>query len=55
MCLFEANRNPRVRSRLDLSPTLYHPRQGVEKSPFQIDAKRLEIDENVNRAHFTKR
>ena len=25
---------------------------GVEQSPFQIAAKRSEIDENANRAHF---
>ena len=25
---------------------------GVEKSPFQISANRLKVDENVNRAHF---
>ena len=28
------------------------PNQGVEKSPFQISVKRLEVDENVFRTHF---
>ena len=31
-----------------------HPTPEAEKSPFQIVAKRLEIDENVNRTAFAK-
>ena len=30
-----------------------NPKPGVEKSPVQISANRLEVDENVNRAYFT--
>ena len=30
------------------------PKSGVEKSPFQISANRLEIDESVKRAHLRK-
>ena len=28
------------------------PQTGVEKSPFQISANRVEVDENVNGAHL---
>ena len=31
----------------------YLSKPAVEKSPFQISANRLEVDENVNRAHFS--
>ena len=61
MCQWGANINPWAGYRVNPSPT---PRvspnpqtEGVEKSTFQIAAKLLEIDENVNRArlvrHFT--
>ena len=45
--------NPWMAYRIDLSPittSLLTPKDGDEKSPFQIAAKRLELDESVNRA-----
>ena len=43
-----ANRSPWASNRMDISPTHHDPKAGVEKSPFQIAAIRLEIDENIN-------
>ena len=38
-----------------LDPHVYStPKLRVEKSPFEIAAKRLEIDENVNGAHLVR-
>ena len=57
MCQWGAIRNPLVGYRIGLSPTRASPptpNLGVEKSPFQIAAKRLEIDENTNRARLIK-
>ena len=34
------------------SPTHMVPQTGVEKSPFQISANGIEVNENVNRAHL---
>ena len=33
-------------------PKLLPTKPGVEKYTFQISAKRLEVDEDVNRVHF---
>ena len=34
------------------TPDPHVPQTGVDKSPFQISSNRLEVDENVTRAHF---
>ena len=50
-----ANKNPWTGNRMGPSPTLMVTitlKPGVEKSPFEIAANRLEIDENVNITHF---
>ena len=56
MCQWGANRNPWAYYRIDLPPdpnvTFNPPNRGVAKYPFEIAAKRLEIDENVKRAHL---
>ena len=33
---------------------LLTPKPGVEKSPFEIAVRRLEVDENVNRARLVR-
>ena len=54
MCQKEAIRNLWAGYQMDLSPDphilLTAKSEGVEKAPSQIAAKRLDIDENVNRA-----
>ena len=54
MSQWGANRNPFAGYRMGVSQTPYptKPGRGVKKSPFEIAAKRLEIDEKVNREHF---
>ena len=55
MCQYGTNRNL-AGYRMGLTPTPRHhnPKLGVEKPPFQIAAKRLKIDENVNRARLIR-
>ena len=49
------NRNPWVVYGLaDLPPRPLTHKPGLEKSPFEIASKRLEIDENVNRARLIR-
>ena len=57
MCQQGASWNPWVSYRTAPIPTPYitrTPKPGVEKYPFQISDKRLEVDVNINSDHFTK-
>ena len=56
MCQWGANRNPWASCRMWFSPTPHLPypllKRGVKKSSYQISAYHLEVDPNVNGAHF---
>ena len=57
MCKWGAKRNPRVGDRTGLFPIPTSPltaKLGVEKSPFQMAVKRLQIDENVKRTRLKR-
>ena len=61
MCQWGAYKEPMGRlSNRPIPDTTYprhvshNPQTGVEKFPFQIAAKRLEIDESVNRTHLVR-
>ena len=56
LCQWVANRNPWARYWMGQPRPLYvspnSRNRGIEKSPFQISVNWLEVDENVNMAHF---
>ena len=52
MCQWEANRNPRTNGHIPDPHVRVKPKAAAEKFPFQIAAKRSEIDENVIRARL---
>ena len=58
MCQWGVNGNPWSGYRIGpfLIPYAYVPPNSpnlvIVKSPFQISTSRIEVDENVNRAHF---